>query len=80
MKTIIPAAIAALTIILTPATAQANPSPKGKSSAHRITIRWADQATRELHPYAKGSFIPRRGTDGTNSLCRSGSKAARWGC
>jgi hypothetical protein len=66
-------------------------SPKGEAHAKPIRIRWADRGERELHPYARGSYtgpttaralrmIPRPGSDGTNALCRSGSKAARWAC
>jgi hypothetical protein len=67
----------------------ADVSPKGRAHAKPIRIRWADRGERELHPYGKGSYagpgrslrmIPRPGSDGTNALCRSGSKAARWAC
>lgn len=71
-------------------TARRDGSPKGKAHAKPIRIRWADRGERELHPYGKGSYysgpgrslrmIPRPGSDGTNALCRSGSKAARWAC
>jgi hypothetical protein len=55
-------------------------SPKGNTHAKPIRIHWADRGERQLHPYGKGSFIPRPGSDGTNRLCRSNSKARRIAC
>jgi hypothetical protein len=88
--------ITSVALLVGAASAQAQPSPYERSKTSKADVvehltKLAKEPrvkhVRVIHadigtpvPARSLRMIPRPGADGTNALCRSGSKAARWAC
>lgn len=91
-KTIGPLLIAASLVISSTASASPRPYERGHSSIAKVqkitnNVDNLKNSKKRIHadlgtpvPTRTLSMVPVTGSDGTNALCRSGSKAARWAC